>query len=121
MKMDFLQSAVAAGLALYLAASPGFGAAVLPAIGVVVTSGAFRLNHATVRSNATLFEGAMIETGAAPARLNLGSGVRLELESESAGRVYGGHLALERGSTKIGRPAGVCCVSGGGPRLDDST
>ncbi len=54
-----------------------------------MTPGAFRLNHATVLNNATLFEGATIETGAAPSRMDLASGTRLELEPESAGRVFG--------------------------------
>src|SRR5258708_2963902 len=104
--MDFLRSALAVGLAIYLAASPGFAAAAVPAIGTVVTTGAFRLNRATVRSNATLFEGAMVETGAAPACLDLASGARLELASESTGKVFGGHLVLERGATRIDRTAG---------------
>src|SRR5258708_36540583 len=104
--MDFLRSALAVGLAIYLAASPGFAAAAVPAIGTVVTTGAFRLNRATVRSNATLFEGAMVETGAAPACLDLASGARLELAPESTGKEFGGQLVLERGETRIVRPPG---------------
>ena len=96
---------LAAGLTLHLAVGQGIAAAASPAIGMVVTSGAFRLNHATVRSNATLFEGAMVETGAAPARMDLTSGARLELESKSTVRVFGGHLVLERGATRIDRTA----------------
>jgi hypothetical protein len=103
--MDFLRSLVAAGLALSMAAGPGFAATALPAIGTLVTEGAFRLNHATVRSNATLFEGAMVETGAAPARVDLASGEGLEMESGSTGRVFGGRLVLERGATRVDRAA----------------
>ena len=110
--MDFLRSAVAVGLAVYLASSPQFTAAAVPAIGTVVTTGAFRLNHATVRSNATLFEGALVETGAAPVRMDLASGARLDLEPDSAGRVYGGHLALERGAIRIDETAGLAVGSG---------
>jgi hypothetical protein len=110
--MDFLRSAVAVVLALNLASSPGFTAAAVPAIGTVVTTGAFRLDHATVRSNATRFEGAMVETGVAPAHIDLASGARLELESESAGRVYGGHLALERGAIRIDETGGLAVRSG---------
>jgi hypothetical protein len=81
-RIDFLRSALAgvlalhlaAGLILHLAAGQGFAATAAPAIGTVVTTGAFRLNRATVRSNGTLFEGAMVETGAAPARMDLISG-----------------------------------------------
>jgi hypothetical protein len=97
---------LAVGLILNLAAGQLSAAAAVPAIGTVVTYGAFRLNHATVRSNATLFEGAMVETDAAPARVELASGARLELESESTGRFLRGHLVLERGAARIDRFAG---------------
>ena len=106
MKYDFLRSALAVGLALQVAAGPGFAAAPAPAIGTVVTTGAFRLNHATVRSNGTLFEGTMVETAAAPARMHLTSGAVLDLESESAVRVFGEHVVLERGAARIARAAG---------------
>lgn len=122
MTTNLLRSALAAGLALHLAASPaihlasgrGFAPAAVPAIGMVVTAGAFRLNHATVRSNATLFEGAMVETGTAQARLDLASGTRLELESESSGRIFSGHLVLERGATRIDKAARSGTGSGAG-------
>lgn len=114
MTKSFLQSTLAVGmvlrlaigLALNVAVGQEFAVAAVPAIGVVLTSGAFRLNHATVRSNATLFEGAMVETGSARARIDLASGTRLELESESAGRVLGGHLLLERGAARIEKALG---------------
>lgn len=101
MATNFLRSALAAGLALHLSGDPGFATAAVPAIGTVVTAGAFRLNHATVRSNGTLFEGGMVETDAAPARIDLSSGARLALEPASAGRVFYGHLVLERGAAGI--------------------
>jgi len=123
-RMIFLRSAVAAGLALhlaygltlYLSVGEGFAAAATPAIGTVVTRGAFRLNHATVRSNATLFEGAMVETGAAPARMDLASGTRLDIEPESTGRVFGGRLILERGAARIDSAAGLTIRSATGSR-----
>lgn len=105
MRTDKLRSAVAVGLVCCMMAGPGFGATADPAIGTLVTAGAFRLNHATVRSNATLFAGALVETGAAPARMDLGSGTGLMLESESTGQVFGGHLVLERGAAQIERAA----------------
>jgi hypothetical protein len=113
-RRDCWRSAVAVGLAVYLAASPGFAAAALPAIGTAVTPGAFRLNHATVRSNATLFEGAMVETGTASARMDLANGTQLELEPESTGRVFGGHLVLERGATRIDKARGFATESATG-------
>jgi hypothetical protein len=110
-RTDILRSRLAVGLAFHLAVAPGFATTAVPAIGTLVTGGAFRLNHATVRSNATVFEGAMIETGTASARIALASGTRLELEPESTGLVFGGHLVLERGSTQIGRTAGSAVAS----------
>lgn len=62
-----------------------------------MTRGAFRLNHATLINNATLFEGATIETGTAASRMDLESGTRLELRSDSQGRFFGDHMVLERG------------------------
>jgi hypothetical protein len=93
--MHFPRSVLAIGLAVQLGA-----------IGTVVTAGAFRLNHATVRSNATLFEGAQIETGIALARMDLASGTRLELEPESAERFLDG-LIVERVAARIDRAPGV--------------
>jgi len=103
--MDSLSSAMSATLALLLFVSPNFAPAAGSALGMVVTAGAFRLNHATVRSSATLFEGAMVETGPAPARLDLTDGGELELESESTGRLWDCHLLLERGAIQIARSA----------------
>ena len=114
MTTNFLRSALAAGLALYLAAEPGIAVAAMPAIGTMVTSGAFRLNHATVRSNATLFEGAMVETGPMPARMYLASGTRLELESGSVGRVFAGRLVLDRGAARIDTAGTAAAGPGGG-------
>ena len=100
--MTFLRSMMAAGLAVLMAVGPGAAATGVPAIGTLITKGAFRLNHATVRSNATLFDGAIVETGATPARVDLASGAGLELESESTARVFGRRLVLERGSAQVG-------------------
>ncbi len=104
-KTKLSRSVVAAALALSMAAGPGFAATAVPAIGTLVTAGAFRLNHATVRSNATLFAGAMVETGAAPARLDLASGTGLDLEPQSTGQVFGQRLVLERGAAQLDRAA----------------
>jgi hypothetical protein len=110
MRLDFLRSSLAAimaaVMAVPLAAAPGFAAATLPVIGTVISGGAFRLNHATVRSNATLFEGATVETGVAPSRMDLVNGARLELESESTGRAFGDRLLLDRGGSRIEKATG---------------
>jgi hypothetical protein len=97
-RLEFPRSALPIGLAVQLAASPRFAAT-----GTMVTTGPFRLNHATVRSNATLFESAL---GAASARMDLVSGTRLKLEVESAGRFLEAHLMLACGAARIERAPG---------------
>jgi hypothetical protein len=71
--------------------------AAAPVIGTVVAKGAFRLDHATVTGNATLFEGATVETATASSRMELSSGARVNLSVESRAKFYGDHMVLERG------------------------
>jgi len=106
MRQEFLKASLAVILALHLAIVPGLAVAASPAIGTIVTQGAFRLNHATLIHNATLFEGATIETGSATSRMDLSSGTRLELGSDSRGRFFGDHLVLERGQSIIDKAQG---------------
>jgi hypothetical protein len=99
--IELLQTRVAIALAMHLGIGAGMTGAASPAIGTVVAKGAFRLNNATLINNATLFEGATIETGAAASRMQLSSGTRLELGSDSKGHFFGDHLVLERGQSRI--------------------
>jgi hypothetical protein len=105
-RINSLQTSLAVVLALHLGVGPGLAVAASPAIGTVVAKGAFRLNNATLTSNATLFEGAAIETGAAASAMELSSGTRVELGSESKARFFGDHLALERGQSRIDKADG---------------
>ena len=106
MRLESLQASLAVMLALHLGIGPGFAVAASPAIGTILTNGAFRLNNATLTNNATLFEGATIETGTAASRMELSSGTRVELGSESKGRFFGDHLVLERGQSRIDKANG---------------
>jgi hypothetical protein len=101
-----LEALLAVMLTLQLAIVPRSAVAASPAIGTIVTQGAFRLNHATLINNATLFEGATIETGSAASRMDLVSGTRLELSAASRGRCFGDHLVLERGQSVIQKAQG---------------
>ncbi|HEV2198925.1 MAG TPA: hypothetical protein VGR73_03820 [Bryobacteraceae bacterium] len=94
---------VAANLSSVQAASPATG---MPVIGVVEAHGAFRLDHATVSGNATLFEGAIIETAAGTSSEELRSGARVTLAPESRGRFFGDHVVLERGQGRLDRATG---------------
>ena len=106
MKRESLEAWLAVMLTLQLALFPRVAIAASPAIGTILTQGAFRLNHATLINNATLFEGATIETGSAVSRMDLVSGTRLELGADSRGRFFGDHLVLERGQSVIHKAQG---------------
>jgi hypothetical protein len=78
----------------------------VPVIGTVVANGSFRLDHATVTGNATLFEGATIETATAPSRMEISSGAKISLGTESKARFYGDHMILEKGEGRIEKAQG---------------
>jgi hypothetical protein len=101
-----LEALLAVMLILQLALFPRVAIAVSPAIGTILTEGAFRMNDATLINNATLFEGATIETGKAASHMDLVSGTRLELGADSRGRFFGDHLVLERGQSVLHKAHG---------------
>jgi len=105
-RRDFLEALLRVMLTLQLALFPCMASAASPAIGTILSRGAFRLNHATLINNATLFEGATVETGSAPSRMDLVSGTRMELGTDSRGRFFGDHLVLERGQGVIHKAQG---------------
>jgi hypothetical protein len=67
------------------------------AIGLVVANGSFQLDHSSVRGNATLFDGNVIETNVSSSQLQLNNGVSLRLGAETRARVYESRLVLEKG------------------------
>jgi hypothetical protein len=110
-KLETVQSAVALGCVMrcvmgcVLSLAPPLRAAT-PAIGTAVTQGSFRVDDSTVAGNATLFEGATIETRQSSSSLDLASGPRLLLGADSKGRIFGDRLVLERGSGEMHDAAG---------------
>jgi hypothetical protein len=100
-KLHTVESAIAAMMSLVLLAS-----AAVPVIGTVVAKGAFRLDNATVTGNATLFEGATIETKTAASRMELASGARIALGTDSKARFYGDHMILEKGEGRLEKAEG---------------
>lgn len=106
MRRESLGAWLAVMLTLQSAFAPRWAGAATPAIGTIVTQGAFGLNHATLINNATLFEGATIESGTSMARMDLVSGTRLELGADSRARFFGDHLVLERGLSVIQKAQG---------------
>ncbi len=105
-RREFLETLLAVMLTLQLGIVPRWAIAASPAIGTILTQGAFRMNQATLINNATLFEGATIETGSAASRMDLVSGTRLELGADSRGRFFGDHVVLERGQSVIHKAQG---------------
>jgi hypothetical protein len=79
----------------------GFAIAAPPVIGTVTASGAFRLNGDTVQANGTLTEGALIETVRGSLSVRLSGGARLSLGTGSRGKLYGDHIILEKGETRL--------------------
>ena len=72
-----------------------------PVIGVVTARGSFFLDKAVVQGNATLFEGALLETAATPSQVRLQAGPRLHLGAASRGKIYDDRLVLEKGEGQL--------------------
>ena len=70
-------------------------------IGMINARGSFQVDHARVVGNATLFDGTIVETGKVEGDLQLNTGARMKLASDSRGRVFRDHLVLERGSGQL--------------------
>lgn len=71
------------------------------AIGIATARGSFHVDNATVSGNATLFDGALVETAAVGTVLELDRGVRMYLGSASRAKVYQDRFILERGEGQI--------------------
>jgi hypothetical protein len=95
-RLHTVESVVAAMMSVVLTAS---GAT--PVIGTVVAQGAFRVDNASVTGNATLFEGATVETKSAASRMDLSSGAKVLLGADSKGKFYGDHMILEKGEGRL--------------------
>lgn len=72
-----------------------------PGIGVVTCEGDFLLNEARVSGNATLTDGAVIQTVGAPSVLRLNRGARVDLSGGARARVFADRLVLEAGYSDI--------------------
>jgi ferric-dicitrate binding protein FerR (iron transport regulator) len=67
----------------------------------------------TEASRAAVGEGASLHTDAAPADLNLESGVALRLSARSTGTIFHDHLELEEGAVRVGHFEGYRIDAGG--------
>src|SRR5579864_4663683 len=84
---------LAGSLTLCLAASPS--------IGMVIARGGFQIDNSKASGNATIFDGTLVQTGRTPGDLELNSGVRMQLATDSRGRVYHDRLVLEQGAGQL--------------------
>ena len=74
-----------------------FGLSAAPlSIGVVKSTGEFRVDGSTLRGNSTLFDGNLIETTAARSIVQL-DGVQITLSPDSRFKVYRDHTVIEKG------------------------
>jgi uncharacterized protein YdeI (BOF family) len=101
-----LRTVIAVSMALILGLGLGTATAASPVIGTIVARGAFRVDNATVTGNATLFEGAMVETNTVGSSMELNSGARMTLGTTSKGRVFGDRIVLERGTSRLEKAEG---------------
>jgi hypothetical protein len=76
-----------------------------PAIGIVTASGHFSVEGSQVWGNATLFDGATVETSTASSELTLRNGVKLQLGAESRARIWQNRMVLEKGLAQLAAPA----------------
>ena len=71
--------------------------AATPAIGMAVANGSFQVDRMRVSGNASLFDGSVIETASSSSQIQLNSGQRLRLSSETRAQIYRNKLVLESG------------------------
>jgi hypothetical protein len=102
MKLETVQSVVAAMLSLNM----GIAMAAPPSIGVAVAQGSFRIDSSTVTGNATLLEGATIETQQASSSMQLSGGAHINLSADSKSRIFGDHIVLEKGTGEMEKLTG---------------
>lgn len=70
-------------------------------IGTANARGDLRVDGYAVKGNATLFDGTVVETGAASAAIRMKSGAEIKLATNSRGQLFADHLVLQRGSTEV--------------------
>lgn len=88
-------------LALWLSVTMGIGSAASPMIGMAIAKGTFALDESKVSGNGTLFEGSVLQTGAASSEVRLNNGVRMLLDGSSRTKIYRDRMTLERGTGQV--------------------
>ena len=76
-----------------------------PVIGMITASGHFTLDRSEVWGNATLFDGASVETTSASSDVTLRSGVRVQLGGSSRASISGRRMILRQGASQVSAAA----------------
>lgn len=71
-----------------------------PSIGIVKSTGEFRVDGSAVRGNGNVFEGNLVETAAARSVIQLAD-TQITLGPDSSARVYRDRIVLEKGSSSV--------------------
>jgi hypothetical protein len=74
-------------------------------IGTASARGDMRVDSYTVKGNATLFDGSIVETGQATADLRLGKSTEITMSTGSRGTLYFDRLVLQRGESELSAPS----------------
>ena len=105
-------------LALFCIAT--YASAGTTVLGTASVRGNMLVDGYAVRSDATLFNGSVVETSDASATLRMRHGVDITLSQSSRGTVYGDHFVLQRGQTEM-NASGSYQVEANGLRLAAGT
>lgn len=71
------------------------------AIGIATINGTATVDNASVRGNTSILEGSVVQTGKGSSQLSLQGGARVDLASESRGKVFRDHVVLEKGMGQL--------------------
>ena len=104
-----LRAATILSCMLSYAMTSTYAMASTDAIGTASARGDMRIDSSLVNGNATLFNGSLVETNLAAARLQLGKGTEFTLAKGSRGVFYIDHVVLESGKGEL--------ISSGGYRV----
>jgi hypothetical protein len=77
-----------------------------PAIGEATANGAYSVDKAQIVGTSALYDGARVQTGAAPSRVRLRNGSQIDLNANSSVVVRGTEAVLEKGSSQFGAASG---------------
>jgi len=89
------------------------------AIGTASARGDLRIDGSSVKGNATLFDGTVVETGQATAALRLSKGVEITLATESRSTLFHDRVVLQQGTSEFA-PSGPFLLEANGLEVTSS-